>query len=87
MSLNRSNKGFFLLLYDDRRIRILEAQKHVDPDPQHWFPGVHNWLPIGTGTILESQTGSLLKQNHWNGSFSNFYLTLLALVLTFTYYD
>ncbi len=39
---------FFLL--DDRRIRvrIREAQKHMDPtdpDPQHWF--------IGTGTYSE----------------------------------
>jgi hypothetical protein len=23
-------------LHDDRRIRIREAQKHVDPDPEHW---------------------------------------------------
>jgi hypothetical protein len=35
---------FLLFLHDDRRIRILEAQKHVDPvdpdsDPQHWFIG------------------------------------------------
>ncbi len=35
---------FLLFLHDDRRIRIRiqEAQKHVDPvdpdsDPQHWF--------------------------------------------------
>jgi hypothetical protein len=39
---------FVLFLLDDRRIRIRsrtsykwirirEAQKHTDPDPQHWF--------------------------------------------------
>ncbi len=29
---------FFLLFFlDDRRIRIQEAQKHTDPDPQHWI--------------------------------------------------
>jgi hypothetical protein len=32
---------FLLFLLDDRRIWILEAQKHTDPDqapePQHWF--------------------------------------------------
>jgi hypothetical protein len=28
---------FLLFLLDDRRIRIQEAQKHSDPDPQHWF--------------------------------------------------
>ncbi len=37
------SKVFFLLfLLNDRRIRIQEAQKHVDPvdpdpDPQHWY--------------------------------------------------
>jgi hypothetical protein len=32
---------FFLVLLADRRIRIREAQKHVDPvdpDPEHWSP-------------------------------------------------
>jgi hypothetical protein len=31
---------FILFLIDDIRIRIREAQKHMDPtdpDPQHWF--------------------------------------------------
>jgi hypothetical protein len=35
---------FLLFLHDDRRIRIQEAQKHVDPvdpdsdqEPQHWM--------------------------------------------------
>ncbi len=37
---------FLLFLHDDRRIRIREAQKHVDPvdpdldsdpDPEHWM--------------------------------------------------
>jgi hypothetical protein len=36
MSQNSRNRGFFLLfLLDDRGIRIREAQKHVDPDPEH----------------------------------------------------
>ncbi len=26
---------FLLFLHDDRRIRIREAQKQMDPDPQH----------------------------------------------------
>jgi hypothetical protein len=35
---------FLLFLHDDRRIRIREAQKHVDPvepdpDPEHWISG------------------------------------------------
>jgi hypothetical protein len=33
---------FLLFLLDDRRIRIREAQKHMDPtdpDPQHWKAG------------------------------------------------
>ncbi len=31
---------FLLFLLDDRRIRIQEAQKHVDPDPEHWLETV-----------------------------------------------
>ncbi len=34
------SRFFLLFLLDDRRIRIREAQKHVDPvdpDPEHWY--------------------------------------------------
>jgi hypothetical protein len=37
-SQSSRNQGFLLFLLGDRRIRIQEAQKHVDlvdPDPQH----------------------------------------------------
>jgi hypothetical protein len=43
---------FLLFLHDDRRIRIhtsdewiriREAQKHVDPDPEHWEKVLLNW--------------------------------------------
>jgi len=36
---------FLLFLLDDGRIRIREAQKHMDttdPDPEHWLSGI--WL-------------------------------------------
>jgi hypothetical protein len=43
----RKKKVFLTILLDDRRIRsrIREAQKHSDPDPQHWIK-VANHLQI-----------------------------------------
>jgi hypothetical protein len=38
------SRFFLLFLLDDRRIRIQEAQKHLDPmdpDPQHWLTEVY----------------------------------------------
>jgi hypothetical protein len=44
----KKSRFFLLFLLNDRRIRIQEAQKHVDPedpdpdsdpDPQHWLEG------------------------------------------------
>jgi hypothetical protein len=33
---------FCYLCFDDRKIRIREAQKHVDPDPEHWMLALLN---------------------------------------------
>ncbi len=67
---------FILFLLDDRRIRIREAQKHMDPtdpDPQHGkvgtaFLGLQNNYSARDSISLEWQWSR--KQNHAEQAFS-----------------
>ncbi len=43
-------------MLDDRRIWIQEAQKHTDPDPQHWFKSSMTTSPSLLFMISVAQT-------------------------------
>jgi hypothetical protein len=74
MSQNSRNQGFsYFISLNDRRIRIRDAQKRLDPvgpdldpDPEHWFLGLLNpdldLLVRGTDPAPDPDP-SFIKQN------------------------
>jgi hypothetical protein len=74
---------FLLFLLDEKRIRILEAQKHMDPtdpDPQHWFLGLQGltcsllrFLAICWNSDLEMNPSLFLSTTSRKGNRSFIY--------------
>ncbi len=69
----QESRFFLLFLLDDRRIRIWEAQKHVDPvDPEHWSKV---GFKFGSGTFISDLNPIWLKQCKKHPLFNSFFKT------------